>query len=93
VTGIAQDLDVSVPGYRSAIAVIRAWKEGANGERLTIRISMMDDIAASERRGTAVTTIDDAVAVVRQWLQAVSVARVQADDGTQRPPARKPPCP
>ena len=53
---------------RSGVLVIRAWIESAAPERLRVRITQILG-PGEEQTETAAATIDQALALVRSWLE------------------------
>jgi hypothetical protein len=60
----------SEPSDRMALLILRAWIEPDGGLRVRIRSSL--DVSSEVMGERAVTTVEEAVLVVRRWLEAVS---------------------
>ena len=55
---------------RSGILVVRAWTES---DGLRARLTYTSDATKDEKTSVAVATIEDAVAVVAEWLRLISL--------------------
>lgn len=58
----------SSPGERAAVLVIRAWIEG-DPPTLRMRITRTFDVTAADESSEATASVDDALAIVRRWLE------------------------
>lgn len=56
---------------RAAVLIARAWLEDRPDARLRVRITFTHDIRSAEREMTVVSTVDDACAAVRCWLESL----------------------
>ena len=54
---------------RSAVLVIRAWREGGAATPLRARITQTANVYAPDRKETAVGGEAEILAVVRAWLE------------------------
>jgi len=54
---------------RSAVLVIRAWREGGRAEALRARITQTVNAQAPDRKETAAGGEAEILAVVRAWLE------------------------
>jgi hypothetical protein len=60
---------------RTAVAIVRVWMEGPHRDLLRVRVTTINDIADGERRTTAAASVDEAISVVRRWLQGIEERR------------------
>ena len=56
---------------RSGVLVVRAWVEGGTPAGLRARITQSRDLASTEQLVTAAATVDEILATVRAWLNAL----------------------
>jgi hypothetical protein len=63
------------PTERTGVVVLRVWIEPDRtpGSGLRVRITKTADVSTPESVTVAVATIDDAIAVVRRFLEAFAV--------------------
>jgi hypothetical protein len=59
------------PGERTAVLVIRAWIEG-EPPTLRMRITRTFDVTASDESSEATASVDEALAIVRHWLEQLA---------------------
>jgi hypothetical protein len=59
--------------YRIGVLVLRAWLEGtARDPKLRVRLVSRDDVAREAEDTASASTIEDALAYVRDWLARLS---------------------
>jgi len=64
--------DSSAP-ERVGVLVLRAWLEGsAHDPQLRVRLVSRDDVARDAEETTSASTIEDALAYIRDWLARFS---------------------
>jgi hypothetical protein len=69
-----KSLDTSAP-ERVGVLVLRAWLEGAaHDPQLRIRLVSRDDVTRDAEDTASASTIEDALAYIRDWLARFSAA-------------------
>jgi hypothetical protein len=53
---------------RTGVLIIRAWVEG-DPPTLRLRITRTDDLTAGDEESTVTASVEEAVDVVRRWLE------------------------
>ena len=56
---------------RSGVLVVRAWVEGGTTAGLRARIIQSRDLTSTEQLVTTTSTVDEILATVRTWLDAL----------------------
>lgn len=51
------------------LLILRVWREDDDAEGLRVRITRADDVAQPETEVTSTTSVEEAVAVTRHWLE------------------------
>lgn len=51
------------------LLILRVWREDDGAEGLRVRITQADDVAQPETEVTSTTSVEEAVAVTRDWLE------------------------
>jgi hypothetical protein len=54
----------------SRVLVLRVWIEGGATEGLRIRIVSVEDLVGAERMSVVAADVDEALAIVRRWIEA-----------------------
>jgi hypothetical protein len=57
---------------RVAVLVVRAWREEPGPSGLRARVTWVDDVEQGREQTTAAASVEDVMAIVRRWLDAVS---------------------
>jgi hypothetical protein len=57
---------------RVAVAVLRAWNEERSDVPLRIRVTRRQDVTSPDEESTVVSSVEDACALVREWLEEFS---------------------
>jgi hypothetical protein len=58
----------TISSERTGVLIIRAWVEG-DPPTLRLRITRTDDLTASDEESTVTASVEEAVDVVRRWLE------------------------
>jgi hypothetical protein len=64
-------LEMAKMTERSGVLVVRAWVEGGTPAGLRARITQSRDLTNTEQLVTTAATVEDILAAVRAWLDAL----------------------
>lgn len=51
------------------LLILRVWREGDGAGALRVRVTRADDVAQPETEVTVTTSVEEALAVTRRWLE------------------------